>query len=297
VEPAAIWGALVKMKTKLLASGMALCFLAACGSKEPDCGSSETTSAIKELLKKRPNNKLITYVFNNAEEYKMLINERFIRRNIADDHVINNLIEQLEQTSEQSMGQLEQLASKYYQLKQKCYKNEANIFSVQTINRYCGELSDTADLGEQIAKSRNALFGDSSIYKGLDAAQKAYYDAIKNEFESIYKSIEAPTQKIKALRREIDVRRLRFNEEESQREVLENNERQAKIKDMRQNAIQGATYKPALIRTLSKDIDARAVSCIAQISVTVLDWGSADVQANYMAQYTSDDKLYVEIGL
>jgi hypothetical protein len=145
------------MKTKLLASGMVLFFLGGCGSKEPDCGSNATVNAVKEIMKERPNNQLIDYVFNNSKKFQMLVGH-----------------------------------------------------------------------------------------------------ALKN-----------PTEDGKA---------------------------SSDLISIRENAIKNATYSLDLIRTTSKDVDVKAVSCGAKLIVTVPDFGGAEMQTSYMVQYTSEGKLYVEMG-
>ena len=61
-------------------------------------------------------------------------------------------------------------------------------------------------------------------------------------------------------------------------------------------AASSAVYSLDLIRTLSKDVDAKAVGCTAKVNLTVRDWVSIDFQTYYMRQYTSKGDLYVEVA-
>ena len=307
MEPAAIWGALAKMKTKLLESGMALCFLGGCGSKEPDCGSNATVSAVKANLKEHKNNRLIVYVFDNSEQYKMAIGEPFISRNINDDPDLKKLYEQ----RNNAKAKLRDALAVYFGLKKKCYKNELNIkndaFTPYALSAYCGGLPNVVaepdDVVRQFALYENTihlnsqLLTDGALPKSLDAAQRTYYEGLKTAYKEAWSQVAEFAHKIESLNGQIIIERQRFPDKEARRKAQENTERRAKLESMWQKAISSAIYNLDVIRALSKDTDVRAVSCTAKFAVTVRDWGSAEGQANYMAQYTSDGKLYVEVGL
>jgi len=67
-------------------------------------------------------------------------------------------------------------------------------------------------------------------------------------------------------------------------------------KDEESNAAASASWKVELIRTLSKNPETQAVSCVAKVSVTAPGWDDwAERQVNYTAQYTTEGQLYVEV--
>ena len=260
------------MKSKLLAGGMALCFLGGCGSQEPDCASGATINLVKEILKEHPVNEQINKIFNESEQYANVLATAFVPRNYVESSEIKHMNEQLEKAK----AQLENEKTAYGKAYERCRYEQADPNA-------CGT-------------SLERLFNKSGAYD---------YHYPNNPFNTdrgialARQKLDTAVNNIVGLDNELRSARWKetyeFRNEELRRKQAEQDETRSKLMSAWEEAQKKITYNLDTIRTMSKNNETKAVACRAKLTIRVPDWGSAETQTNYTAQYTSEGELYVEI--